>query len=1237
MPTLIVPIDLEALPIGSVDITNGADTQVPTADFSTLPYQGASGPMNVTNPYYSPTVLAEATPFGGATAFVSGIHLHWALPDGLTHGMQAENTSGQADFPCVPNRWLVTRVVLDSTTTTAPVVEPKSWVIESDRLLQSPDIALPAGFNQPTIPLDPQTVTASNDNLPNFRYIGQLFDAATWQEDNDPTVERFTPLLATGYGEPTFASYYPNCNTVFGMVDTFSDITFNPATMTVSYQVIGWYSATGNDPLQSLQIQSGNNRFHWKFDGGVPPTNTMCVGFADNIPWNANGNFLTDQQNSITAAIANSAPEALSALLASLPELNTINNAEQLLNALQLGYLNKSGSLPDALTKFDEALHSIGFSSFSGGSLWQLKTTDGSAMPVLEPDVYDVVAQINLRQENLISKQEKLTIASTQLFADWSKYLVVNYQNSSSGPMVGQQQNALDYLMNTDIPAIQSLANEVKKLYTEITNAAEELNTILPQNVQLYQSQPKEVYRQPHDPVLALYGADVVPPVRYGGDGQQNQDGLLYCRLDSELNTSLALPANFVNTSSAVTLDASQLPLPTLFSEATPTLIPTLIQESYLLAPSLQPAIANYINSLGTGNPASIDFSQTIINLQSTLTAFMTTPLATSTFYNGVSPEQLQINNWSLPWLPLLLQYKVNFYPVQWIDTTGTTQDTYDPQFVLNNFQWDTNAIELQYTGANPPNFTTYEGTITLTSNGTAALQGAIKSYLPHTSGQTQQNLESLLTDVKSMQQLSQGLSGTVQAMVMQQQILQLPVWDPVAIPFVLDFDLPEIVDAAGNETGIASDPMLIFNPIRTGMLNVESLQLVDVFGRTRIYNSDSAWLNLVVSSGLQNTSTQAPLADQLFLPPRLIQPSRIGFDWLSPDCSGPANTEDPTLFGWVITDDLENGLFVYTSQGQAVGEFIVPLNSQTLNWLPAPGGAAVPGSSLTNSIAALTPGTANTALADFLNQVNDGGATFFCTFLQSVLDAQATIAPPSAASHSETPLLFGQPLALARASIRIEVQGGDPVCDQSWTSFYNLSVNSGQPYTASFENVQFPLRLGDLSQINDGLVGFWITQSQATDYQKFYCFAAETAENGVLIPAFDTLTMQPAGPSIQVTLLFDPRAPVHLTTGIFPVKNVGIPQQQFANALSSLSMSFLTAPVLSGSNTGNISIPLPNENAGTWLWYSAGDNGNWNNISVTSDANAQSGLNYTPQQIVDGWMQFTPVNTSTQQPEPTS
>ncbi|HVF98385.1 MAG TPA: hypothetical protein VND68_00990, partial [Chloroflexia bacterium] len=62
----------------------------------------------------------------------TGVYLHWALPDALTHG-RGQPGGGQIEFPLVPNRWLVARFY---TPATGPW-QCTRWVVQSDFLTTS--------------------------------------------------------------------------------------------------------------------------------------------------------------------------------------------------------------------------------------------------------------------------------------------------------------------------------------------------------------------------------------------------------------------------------------------------------------------------------------------------------------------------------------------------------------------------------------------------------------------------------------------------------------------------------------------------------------------------------------------------------------------------------------------------------------------------------------------------------------------------------------------------------------------------------------------------------------------------------------------------------------------------------------------------------------------------------------------------------------------------------------------
>ncbi|HUI30575.1 MAG TPA: hypothetical protein VLX91_10190 [Candidatus Acidoferrales bacterium] len=109
--SLLVPIHLDAW---SVDSQNQQNLAWYYADFTKLAK------------FQSP--MPEAFDISDASKPEIGVHLHWALPDALTHG--TDTGSGQLNFPYVPNRWLVARF----NTTKDNQWQCRLWVVQSDYL-----------------------------------------------------------------------------------------------------------------------------------------------------------------------------------------------------------------------------------------------------------------------------------------------------------------------------------------------------------------------------------------------------------------------------------------------------------------------------------------------------------------------------------------------------------------------------------------------------------------------------------------------------------------------------------------------------------------------------------------------------------------------------------------------------------------------------------------------------------------------------------------------------------------------------------------------------------------------------------------------------------------------------------------------------------------------------------------------------------------------------------------------
>ena len=349
---LIVPVNLQALRVSPNDaslITKQSDLFAgPTTSFEGLPWRGADYQEHWTKPYKANVAAAVSNPlWGGITEQLdAGVHLHWALPDGLSQGVQ--QADGTLAFAAVPNRWLVTRIITIADATTV-----KQWIVESDRLITEDDYigayypatkrkvaATPVGWTLApgTRPEDGGAVYGQP-----WRRLGRVFELSGWQPAATPvgaTPDKVlhldelpaqlspfaaagapVPLRAVGPGGPAFAAYYPDSRSVFGFHDTFGDLAgadLANIALTASYIVSGWHSHASDDPLQTAafkdalgkataanaaapaskqvtapQVAAGavQGLYRWVYDPTVgTPTRCLYGGQLAGLAWDTTGN-----------------------------------------------------------------------------------------------------------------------------------------------------------------------------------------------------------------------------------------------------------------------------------------------------------------------------------------------------------------------------------------------------------------------------------------------------------------------------------------------------------------------------------------------------------------------------------------------------------------------------------------------------------------------------------------------------------------------------------------------------------------------------------------------------------------------------------------------------------------------------------------------------------------------------------------------------------------------------------
>ena len=180
-----------------------------------------------------------------------------------------------------------------------------------------------------------------------------------------------------------------------------------------------------------------------------------------------------------------------------------------------------------------------------------------------------------------------------------------------------------------------------------------------------------------------------------------------------------------------------------------------------------------------------------------------------------------------------------------------------------------------------------------------------------------------------------------------------------------------------------------------------------------------------------------------------------------------------------------------------------------------------------------------------------------------------------------------------------------------------------------NWTKVKLPFRLGEHHQLNDGLLGYWMESNQGNFDSKF--IAPETPGKDVNDPAIDpyssknfqTQWLALDDEPVNITMLTDPRGPVHATTGLLPTKAISIPPQYYLPALRKIGMWFKTFPLLQPAQQSNnpVLLNLPEIEDYNWQW--------WDKFQgvrpVDKDDNTKH--IHSASQIIDGWLSLIPAD----------
>jgi hypothetical protein len=1157
--TLVVPIELAALPVGSdepgaVDLAHRFDI-----GDELLPWLG---------------IATEPQPFTRSATLVAGVHLHWLLPAALTTGRTvvaltaamldapaavrgvpddvaaalrpAVGTSadtrdrlagllataltdrghdrrdadryahrlagtGQARavFPTVPNRWRVSRWIGPRTGLPSQSwVMSQSWMVESDRLwdgVDPSDPCLDQNRLSPTVPDLPPDLAAVVEDTRIHRHLGRVFPASGWQETTAP---RHRPLTAVGYGHPGFSGVLAHCYNVFGLCDPLAGQAPPTGGLTVSYTVLGWWSDPADDPAGRA------GELGWALAPGTappgdPPGRTVLRGELLDVAWDP-VRTPHPAPRPMTVAIGSSAAEALAAVLARQGELLADPHAERYLTALQFGLLARlDDARPGALKEWDEELHRRDFVAVPGGTGFELRARDTTGGPggVAEPLVAPL-AELNAAQTTLDGCASELAARRAQLFADWSNLLLGHAGSRGAYPV------AVVRALRTARTEVDAAAARAAAAAAARDRSRAALEERAPDHVVGVVATPR--YWRPADPVVLLWGEDA--------------------------RSAAPLAA----TAYVVTGDIDAPP-----GDAAP--------------------------------------------------------------------------RWNPPWRPLLLSWEATFWPAA---------PEVDERLLIDRFPFDSDdpneLVDPPPEAGGPP--TPITGTVVLNPAPLAELAAQARDHLVAAPDpgddpdrrRVHDDLGALAALVNRLQPgdgpaspiQSQSLNGLGAALLGRRESIELPVLDPHAATdddAALGTDLRAAI-GRGATAAVRADPATgagpAFHPLRAGHLQLTRLWLVDSFGR-RIpllrHASDDARdvdpTHLVDPGRVVRSERLAPPSDttgRCSLRPRLVQPAQLTFGW-----------EGPVL-GWLLTHHLDNALAVYGPDGAALGALDVDTPEV---WQGAPGsGFDLP------LHEAIPPGHLRD-LVEGIVAADDAARSYLQALIDTIDELVERVLPPDPARHAGLALLVGRPLAIVRATLNLEVLGGRSALDQRRDAFTGW-VRGAPRGEGGIGGLRVPVRLGLRRHLDDGLIGYFLGADHAT-------FLAEGADRGrVRDPAAGELTVRAGDPDpVVVSMLVDPRSPVHASTGLLPTKAISLPPDRYAPALARMAVTLPVGPVLSPRLPGPdlaVAVPTPDEPGLDWRFLLRDGPTRWRDSPVGPPLDPATATT-TTHDVVDGWLRPEP------------
>jgi len=768
-------------------------------------------------------------------------------------------------------------------------------------------------------------------------------------------------------------------------------------------------------------------------------------------------------------------------------------------------------------------------------------------------------------------------------------------------------------------------------------------------------TRPAPRYFRPLDPLVGIRGP--VRSLRHLGDGRVSADGTLVCRWPSQVPTGYEQ-----------VIDGSEL-IPTLGNGAVPPETLRLVHEALTQSPYFTPWLADvaaarraqpigpirdrlFAETAIRHAPSAISPSRSGATLAGQRAggpneALIGDQLLRFSIVKGVELSVVGRTEWTQPWIPLWLEWEIELdlgdRTEGW--TLGTV-DTEPPPAPRAR-------AARRLTGRSPLH------TGTATTLAAAINDWAIaEDALDHDNvGEADEDEEALLDEladaVDRLDIVSASLDGV------RNHMLGLPTRD-------------------GRLTPKVAGALVPLAPVDDGQLLAEGdvrlvrARLVDAFGRTLDLPAHRA---------------QVPVRDEVVVDgqvalrvrPRIVRPTRWLFRLVDPadlsagspeatvDEIDPARMVNPVA-GFLLPDHIDEALEVFGVDGAPLGQLMHEPFGGGVVWEIAPGrdgpADAGPGHGLTGGQQILGHFAASMVASDAkarrgrpLPSPRDAPASgsgdppdeegafresALSAFLRAVDTTLWTVDTYATLGNEHIAGLVGRPIAVVRATLRLDL---DDDLEELDLSDPELRASREAMY-AEFANRAFPVRLGEITRSDDGLLAFFVDDDYETAHLVDKVARDAALESGrrqghfgrlgqtPLIPerrpvshpyvavADDELLVHP-GQVVRLTLLMHPTGRVHLTSGVLPRKSLALQRAWIQPGLAVIAPSARIGPVL--IDAGQVRLPTISAFPGEQIWTRRDTPSTWKDDPILA-ATQTALLPDIPSQLEEGYIRIAPV-----------